>query len=312
MPDEGGQTPGGGRRPSAACTLGGFAAVVLWASTIAFVRSLGEAVGPLRSAALVYLLGGAVSTLWLAGRGGLRAAFRLPPRYLMGCGLLFVSYGVMLYMAVGLASTREIVPEITLINYLWPSLVVVFSVPVLRARARWTLWPGAVLSFAGIAAAGAAVHGLSWAALMRHARSDALPYGLALGAALTWALYSNLSRRWAENRNENAVPLFLLATGLVLLPAGLLRPGLPARWSAVVLLELGYMVLFPTVLAYTLWDIAMRQGRFATVAAFAYATPILSLVISVARLRIGLTADAWVGAAMLLVGAVVCRFSIRG
>ena len=123
-------------------TLAGFAAILLWSTTIAVVRSLSEQVGGLTTAASVYLVGGVICLLRLGWRGdSLRNFRRLPLRYLFGCGALFVFYMLVLYLAVGMAKNRQQVLEVGLMNYLWPALTIVFSVFLLNKKAGPLLFP---------------------------------------------------------------------------------------------------------------------------------------------------------------------------
>jgi hypothetical protein len=72
---------------------------------------------------------------------------RLPKRYLFGCGALFVSYEVALYLAVGLSVSDQQVLVVGLINYLWPALILLTAIPILRYRARpWLGWAWLVVA----------------------------------------------------------------------------------------------------------------------------------------------------------------------
>jgi drug/metabolite transporter (DMT)-like permease len=51
---------------------------------------------------------------------------------------------------VGLAKSREQVLEIALVNYLWPALTILLSLPLLKQRARLWLLPGTELALTGI------------------------------------------------------------------------------------------------------------------------------------------------------------------
>ena len=88
--------------------------------------------GPLTAGAAVYLLGGSLSVVRLfstSRRSRFTGQHRL---YLLGCGALFVFYTVAVYLAVGLCRDREQLLEIALVNYLWPALTMVLSIPILR------------------------------------------------------------------------------------------------------------------------------------------------------------------------------------
>jgi drug/metabolite transporter (DMT)-like permease len=57
---------------------------------------------------------------------------------------------------------------------------------------------------------------VSWQSLTLNLASNPSAYCLALAAAVFWAVYSNLTRKWAGGREEGAVVLFLSVTAVVL------------------------------------------------------------------------------------------------
>lgn len=287
-------------------TLAGILAVLFWSSTIAFSRILTESLGIYTTGALIYALGGLLG-LAVASRtpGGLIHMLWMPPGYLLICGGLFIGYMVFLYLAIGLAHNHAQVIAVGLANYLWPSLILLFSIPVLGKRARLWLLPGIGIALIG-----------TWIATTQSQESllpdllgpAILPVLLAVGAAIFWGLYSTLARKWASEQGS-AVPLFLLVSGLVFL---LMRfvSGEPWRWSVELLLPLVYMIIFPAWLGYLLWDIAMQRGDMTLVTAFSYFTPLLSTLISLIILQV--VPSPLVGLAALLVtaGAVLSKLSI--
>ena len=138
-----------GKIPSG--TMGGFAAIVLWSTTVAFARSLSEQLGPLTAAAAVYSVGGTIAAIRLLFVGGSMQRFRgLPLSYLAGCGVLFLSYMLLLFLAVGLAEGRQQVLEVGLLNYLWPALTILLSVVLLNKRASLLLIPATLLALSGV------------------------------------------------------------------------------------------------------------------------------------------------------------------
>jgi len=291
-------------------TILGILAILFWGTTIAFSRSLTEQLGPLTAASWVYLLSGVWSSIYLLSKpGGIKKIFQLPILYLIGCGSLFVFYMICLYLAVGLAFSREQVIEISIINYLWPGLTLAFSLPLLHKKAKITLIPGVVLVFSGFYLATASSGMFSWELFKSNFQVNYFPYLLAFMAAISWGLYSNLVRRWAGHTEGGAVPLFLLVTGLILTVIRSIFPE-ESSWTPQVVAELIYMSVFPTFLAYTFWDKAMRKGNIILVASLSYFTPLFSIIISSLYLQVAIKANLWVACGLVIAGAAICKFSI--
>ena len=294
----------------ATATLLGIVAILLWCTVVGVSRRLTEQLGSLTAVSSIYLIAGAVgSTLALVLRGGAGRLVRMPKRYLFGCGSLFALYGLFLYLALGLATGRQQVLEVGIVNYLWPALTLVLSIPILGMRARAWLAPAMALVVGGIVLAMAQGGEFSWQGFLANLRMSWVPYVLALGASVAWGLYSNLSRRWAGQAEGEAVPFFLLAAGVVLALVRLTRHE-EAQWSWDVVPRLAYMSLGPTLLAYIFWDYAMRKGRMVLVASLGYACPILSTFVTGFYLGVGVGPALWTAAAMVVAGAMLSNFSI--
>ncbi len=290
-------------------TAGGLGAILLWGATFAFARSLSEQVGPLTGGAAAYLIGGAFCLLRLTlSPEPFRRCLQLSRLYLFGCGSLFVFYTAVLYLAVGLARNREQLLEIALVNYLWPALTVLGSLPLLKKRASLWLVPGTTLALGGdflVLTQNGQVSSLSF---WEHLQSNPAAYLLALAAAISWALYSNLTRRWSAPGNNGAVELFIPATGLVLLGLRFVTPE-PAIWSSRAVAEaLGLAAV--TTLAYILWDVSMRKGNLLLVAACSYLTPLLSTLVSCLYLGVSPSAKLWIGCLLLVCGSLITWRSV--
>lgn len=291
------------------CTSGGFFAILLWSTTFAFARSLSEQVGPLTAGAAVYLIGGCVCLLRLRLSGRTLARFLALPRlYLIGCGSLFVFYTAAIYLAVGMATDRGQVLEIALVNYLWPTLTILLSLPLLRKQGNLWLLPGTALAVTGVFLVMTQEDHVSWMSLLEHLRKNPTAYLLALGAAVSWALYSNLARRWSAPTGGGAVEFFLVAAGLVLLGLRLLVTE-PAGWGLQPVGELLGLAA-ATAVAYLLWDVAMRKGNLLLVVAISYFTPLLSTMLSCAYLKVSPGPRLWLGCILLVCGSLLTWRSI--
>lgn len=290
-------------------TASGLAAIVLWSATFAFARSLSEHVGPLTAGACAYLVGGVFCLLRLWRSGKIAGRLReLSPRYLLGCGSLFIVYTAAIYLAVGLAKDREQVLEVALVNYLWPALTVLFSLPLLGKKASLWLLPGTALALGGVLLVMTQGTHTSWQSFAQHVQDNPAAYGLALLAAVSWGGYSNLARRWSGPGSEGAVELFMPATGAVLLVIRLFTAE-PTDWTARCVGEVAGLAAVTTV-AYVLWDLPMRKGNMLVVVACSYFTPLLSTLVSCAYLRVSPGPKLWIGCLLLVAGSLVTWRSV--
>ncbi|HNR65369.1 MAG TPA: aromatic amino acid DMT transporter YddG [Atribacterota bacterium] len=292
-------------------TLLGILAILFWGSTVAFSRSLTEQLGVVTTSGLVFISGGLLSWFYLIIRSPhtIKKMIHLPYNYLWGCGFLFVLYMISLYLAIGLSFNNQQVIEVSIINYLWPGLTLLFSVPILKKKAYFLIVPGTILSFAGVYIGMNPYHSLSIYSFFQNIKNNSLPYILAFIAALSWALYSNLARKWAARDKEGAVPIFLLITGLLLLILRIFYQE-ESRWTIRAGIELLYMAVFPTFLAYSFWDRAMRRGNILLVASLSYFTPLLSVFISSLYLHITIEVRLWIASLLVVAGAFLSRYSI--
>jgi drug/metabolite transporter (DMT)-like permease len=297
------------RPASAFATFLGVLSVCFWGSTIAVSRSLTESLGLFTTAAGVYLGAGVLGMAYALGTGRWRALRQASPRYLLGCGFLMVAYTVLFYWAIGSAISRAHLVQVILANYLWPGLTLLFSLPILGAKARLpVLVAGIAACMLGVAlAVGSDGTRLSGEQLL--GRQGLVVLAAAVGAAC-WALYSNLARLWGHGAERSAMPLFLLAAGLCLGGMRLLVHE-ESTWAARQFGELGFMIVFPTLLAYVFWDVAVRRGDSGFVATLSYFIPVLSVLVSRVYLDIPVSAVQWAGCGIIVAGSWVCRLSMQ-
>lgn len=297
--------PAGERR----ATLLGVAAVVLWSVSVALARRTSEHLGPLAAGACVYLAAGVFLTVpRLLRRRTLPPAPAPGLAYRLGCGALFLIYTLALFFALALAADRPQAVAVGLLNYLWPALTLLLSLVLLGHRGGWGLIPGTLAALAGVWLVMTQGAAFSWQGFLRQWERNPAAYGLGLLAALAWALYSNLSRRWG-GRGDGSVNGFMLTTGAVFLLLHLARGGL-FTWDARSLVEVFFLAL-STALGYLFWDVAMRRGDMVLVASFSYFTPFLSTLVSSLYLHVALTAGLWAGCLLIIAGSFVSWKSIR-
>lgn len=249
-------------------TLIGAAAILLWAS-LALLTTWTPSLPALQLTAMTFTLSAlAALALWVSRGGGVARHFRLAPKvWALGVGGLF-GYHALYFLALKLAPPLEA----SLINYLWPLLIVVLSALLPGERMRWFHLAGAGLGLLGtiILILGKGEVGFETRYLAG--------YAAAFACAFTWSGYSVLSRRFAAVPTD-AVGAFCAATALLswaghfafetsVWPADL------TEWLAVAALGLG-----PVGLAFFCWDHGMKRGDIRALGSMAYAAPLMSTLL---------------------------------
>jgi drug/metabolite transporter (DMT)-like permease len=290
-------------------TLAGIFAILFWSTNVAFSRSLAEQLGVLTAGTIMFLLGGLLSLAYQwrkeGGLGFLRHSSR---KYLLGCGTIFVANVVSLELAIGLATSRTQTIIVGLINYLWPALSLALAPVFLKKKVRPFLAVGMALALGGMYLASTQGEVLNPGEVLSQP-GTLVAYSLALIAAVTWGLYSNLSKKWAGDQDSGSVPLFLLVSGILM---GLFRLFIPevSVPGPAAPFEMAYMVIFPTILAYIFWDAAMRKGQMILVVSLSYFIPLFSTVTSSIRLGVAPGPELWLAAGMIIAGALVCKAAV--
>jgi drug/metabolite transporter (DMT)-like permease len=264
-------------------------AILIW-STLALFSSQLTHVSPFLVLGVALMLSGSFSLVR-------RSAWHIPLTTLaVGVGGIF-GYHFLYFSAMALAPAVEA----SLINYLWPLLIVVLSPLVLagyRLRPRHIF--GALLGLAGA--------GLIATGGQLSLRFEFLSgYLMMAGAALIWALYSLLTKRVPPFSTES-VAAFCTVSGLLALAFYLLTGGSLAQvqalsthdWLVIVLCGLG-----PMGAAFFFWDAALKRGDPRRIGSLAYLTPLLSTLNLVVFARLPLTPVSFAAMALIISGAVI-------
>jgi drug/metabolite transporter (DMT)-like permease len=75
---------------------------------------------------------------------------QIPRRYLLAGSVLFVSYEICLALSLGYAASRQQAIEVGMVNYLWPSLTILFAILFNGQKSSWLVIPGLLLALLGV------------------------------------------------------------------------------------------------------------------------------------------------------------------
>ncbi|GKW06572.1 aromatic amino acid DMT transporter YddG [Pectobacterium carotovorum] len=285
-------------------TLTGLLAILLWSTSVGLIRSLTEALGPIGGAAMIY----STSTLCLLAFYGLPRIKTLPRIYLFAGGAMFVCYEIFLSLSIGLADSRMQAIEIGMINYLWPSLTILFSLFINQQKSRFLLWPGLALALGGIVWIMKGESDWTPELLWNNVLANPLAYSLAFSAALTWALYCNITKRYGQGKS--GVSLFFLITALILWT----QYSFSGESAISLTLPSSLQLLFmgaSTALAYSAWNAGIQHGNLTLLATASYFTPVLSTLLAALWLNITPAMSFWQGVAMVTAGSLLCWYATR-
>ncbi len=250
----------------------GIVSMLVWATSSSCVLWIGRQVGVWQYLAVGSLIAaaGQVAFYRLMGRSP-RSLFVMPLRLWGLAALGFVLYSVCYAGGMIMAASDTQAAGVSLMNYLWPILTVVFSlflVPGSRMSAR--LGVALALSFAGLVFA-------NWPAIVQTGAGGlGVPYVLGGLAGICWGLYSALVSRWrAWGQHYATAPAGFLMIGLVGVAGCLLtgewRPVDARTWGAFL-----YLGLVPNAAGYMLWELALHRAPPVTLGLLGAAMPVLS------------------------------------
>jgi drug/metabolite transporter (DMT)-like permease len=269
-------------------TLVGFSAVVMW-GLLAFLSKTAGDVPPLQLTAMSFLIGGICGiATWPFRHNAPHVLFSqtwqvwaLNVGSLFGCHLLY-------FIAVRNAP----IVEVSLIAYLWPLLIVLFSSLSPGAVLRRHHMAGALLGLLGAYLVISKGQGLTLANGLQLGHLIAVPY------AIMWAAFSVSIKRYGKIPTDIVAGFCLACAALSgfshLFLETTLWPLSATQWLAV--LGLG---MFPMGAAFYAWDFGMKHGDTLVLGAASYAAPLLSTLV---LLSTGLTTYHWsIAVACLLI-----------
>lgn len=281
-------------------TAAGFVAIALWALLALFTTG---AAGLPRFELLALTLGlsggGSLLALALLAPARLRTLRQPASPWLLGTLGIFGYHGFY-YVALDRAPPVDA----SLIAFLWPLLIVLFSglLPAERLRLRH-------VAGAGLGLLGAALLVTRGGASLTLDARYLVGYLAAGACALTWSSYSVANRRFGSVPTE-AVAGFCAVGAVLALACHLafeewVTPD-ALQWAAVVGLGIG-----PVGAAFFFWDHGTKHGDIALLGVLAYFAPLLSTLLLIAFGQAPLTPAVAAACGLIVAGGLIASGALR-
>lgn len=284
----------------------GSVSVILWGMSTAISLLVSKQIGALAYFTLLFtccgLLGIALELRQKAPRFDKGIFYN---KYFYLRGIFFIIHESLSITAIYIVS-KEFVPVVILINYLWPSAIIFCS--ILIAGVRIYHWPKFILgSTLVIASLAFEIVGSKLAALNIFSNpKDLLAYGMTFIGAISWGLYCAFTRKGhAQSGGGAAVKYYQLAF-VLFAPLLLIFPPLTTAEPQFTLIIFGICLLFNFV-SYICWDYGMRNGNIVILSLTADLIPWISLTFTSFIHDIEIHPHTILSAILLVFGAIISR-----
>lgn len=222
--------------------------------------------------------------------------------------LFFVMHEACATISIGVVSAPGI-PLVILINYLWPTAVILCSIQIsgLHIPRKGIFIFGLSIVLASLAFE--ILGGFHLDTGLFDKRTDVFAYIATFIGAISWGLYSAITRSFsAETGGAKALPLYQLSLGLAL-PLSLL-PALHVPW-ALTWMGIAVLIIHCSLSAsgFVCWDKGVHKGNIVVVSLFADFIPWISLLATSIIHKIPIGSTTIISAFSLVVGALITRYA---
>ncbi|HEM8404676.1 TPA: aromatic amino acid DMT transporter YddG [Acinetobacter baumannii] len=284
-------------------TLIGLSAILMWASMVGFVKHITTAIGPDVGITLIYTL----SALLLL------IIFRVPnfklisKKYLILGAILFIAYELCFSFALAYSKTAQQAIEVSIVNYLWPSLTVLAFVIFRELKFNVFIILGLLISISGIIFIQTGNGDFSLGRVVDNFHSNPLSYVLAFIGAIIWAFYCVLTKK--IGKGQNPIYIFFLGVAITLW-LKLLFSG-QVSFPSLDLNTILFLIVASAAigLGYAAWNIGIIHGNITMLVVASYFTPIISSLLAMLVLQTELSISFWQGTAMVTAGSLICWLS---
>jgi len=216
--------------------------------------------------------------------------------------LLGITGGSLFFVAENSAVALTYVNNVSFITSTSPLVTVILGIVFVKSiKATWTLIVGSLIALVGV---GLVIFNGSFILHLN-------PWGdlLALLTAVCWAVYTLLMKSVSERYSAVFITRKLFFYGLLtVLPMFLIDPwtvSLATLLTPKVAFNLLLLGLVASFLCFALWTVVIERLGVMTASNYQYLNPITTVVASSIWLSEPMTAIAYIGSALILIGVIV-------
>ena len=216
--------------------------------------------------------------------------------------LLGITGGSLFFVDENSAVALTYVNNVSFITSTSPLVTVILGIVFVKSiKATWTLIVGSLIALVGV---GLVIFNGSFILHLN-------PWGdlLALLTAVCWAVYTLLMKRVSERYSAVFITRKLFFYGLLtVLPMFLIDPwtvSLATLLTPKVAFNLLLLGLVASFLCFALWTVVIERLGVMTASNYQYLNPITTVVASAIWLSEPMTAIAYIGSALILIGVIV-------
>lgn len=216
--------------------------------------------------------------------------------------LLGITGGSLFFVAENSAVALTYVNNVSFITSTSPLVTVILGIVFVKSiKATWTLIVGSLIALVGV---GLVIFNGSFILHLN-------PWGdlLALLTAVCWAVYTLLMKSVSERYSAVFITRKLFFYGLLtVLPMFLIDPwtvSLGTLLTPKVAFNLLLLGLVASFLCFALWTVVIERLGVMTASNYQYLNPITTVVASAIWLSEPMTAIAYIGSALILIGVIV-------
>ncbi len=248
-------------------TLIGISAVIMW-GLLALLTTLAGNTPPFLLMSLSFFVASLMIVMkWIVFQEGIISHFRQPLKvWLLG---IYGLFGYHTFYFIALQNAPPI--DASLIAYLWPLLIVIFSAALNGKSLKWFHYSGTLIAFSGtiILVSRGQYHGFN--------ADHKIGYLSALFCAVIWSSYSVLNGKFGKIPT-NVVGCFCIIVTVLsfIIHLFLEETNLPTdftEWLAIIALG-----VLPVGVAFFSWDYGTKYGDIVVLATFSYFAPLISTI----------------------------------